>query len=507
MRRRPLGAIVSQMIVAGTSLLIALVVLRELGVAALGTFSLLFGVLITLNSVQTGWIGDSLTVLDRFDPGIRRALFQSQAASTATIFAISWAIALLVDGVDATSAILFALASVAWALEETLRRILIARREFWLLVANDGAFAVGTFGLLAAVFASGATLTLDTVIISLLAGSIVAIGLAVMQLPRIELLRGPTSPSRMRQLAAFASWRSVQVGLRPASQALVRVIVATTVGLEAVGLLEAARLLIAPALTVANGAGMFFLPTYSDQIRRRVRLNPSVGRAMVIIAAICASYGLFAIALRVQLADVLTSGETIVTTLAVVSWVLFAIAFGIGLPVGAANVAAGQSKQTFMIRILDAGIGISVAGLFALIGWVDGVPIGLAIGAFVGAGLLARAVRTNTADIATPAPAETIGPRERHTRSHCEYHVERVAGRWSPLAVVSRTNRVGRSAHADANTAGTAPTPAHCSTQEGTRRTAATTHRPGRLGPRVAVDRPTDHHRRDRVQVSAAEHR
>ena len=100
MSRRPLGAIVSQIIVAGTSLLIALLVLRELGTAGLGTFSLLFGVLITVNSVQTGWIGDSLTVLDRFDPGIRRALYQSQAVSAIAIFVVTWSIGLLVDGVD-----------------------------------------------------------------------------------------------------------------------------------------------------------------------------------------------------------------------------------------------------------------------------------------------------------------------------------------------------------------------------------------------------------------------
>ena len=398
MRRRPLGAIVSQMIVAGTSLLIALVVLRELGTTGLGTFSLLFGVLITANSVQTGWIGDSLTVLDRFDPGLRRALFRSQAVSAGAIFVVTWAIALAVDDVDAASAILFGAASVAWAIEETMRRILIARREFWLLVVNDGAFALGALGLLGAVVGSGATLTLDAVIISLLAGSIVAIGLAVVQLPRIELLRGPAAPPRMRELASFAGWRAVQVGLRPGSQAAARAIVATVVSLEAVGRLEAARLLIAPALTVVNGAGMFFLPTYADQLRRRVRLHPSVGRAMLAVAAICASYGLFALLLREPLVDLLTGGDSIVTPLAVVSWVLFSIAFGVGLPVGAANVAAGRSKQTFTIRMLDALVGVAVAGLFALLGWIDAVPIGLAAGAFAGAGLLVRAVRTSRSD-------------------------------------------------------------------------------------------------------------
>ncbi len=397
MSRRPLGAIVSQMIVAGTSLLMALVVLRELGAAGLGTFSLLFGMLITVNSVQTGWIGDSLTVLDRFDPGIRRALYQSQVISAVGIFLVTWALGLLVDGVDSTTALLFGLASVAWALEETLRRILIARREFWSLVVNDSAFAAGAFGLLIAAVVAGADLTLDTIIIALLSGSIVAIGLALVQLPRIELLRGPAAPSRMRELASFASWRAVQVGLRPGSQAALRAIVATTVSLEAVGRLEAARLLIAPALTVANGAGMFFLPTYADQLRRRVMLRPSVGRSMLVIAAICAVYGVLAMSLREHLAGLLTSNESVVTTVAVGSWALFSMAFGVGLPPGAANVAAGRSRQTFLIRVLDASIGVAIAGALSMIGWVDAAPIGLAIGAFAGAGLLVRALHAATA--------------------------------------------------------------------------------------------------------------
>lgn len=440
MRRRPLGAIVSQVIVAGTSLLLALVVLRELGAAGLGTFSLLFGVLITANSVQTGWIGDSLTVLDRFDPGIRRALFRSQAVSAVVIFTVTWAIALLVDGVGATTALLFGAASVAWAIEETMRRILIARREFWLLVANDGAFAIGAFGLLGAVVAGGAALTLDAVIIALLAGSIVAIGVAVLQLPRVELLRGPSAPSRMRELASFAGWRAVQVGLRPGSQAAVRAIVAAVVGLEAVGRLEAARLLIAPALTVANGAGLFFLPTYADQIRRRVRLRPSIGRAMIAVGAICATYGLFAVALREPLADILTGGDSIMTPLAVASWALFSIAFGIGLPVGAANVAAGRSKQTFTIRALDATIGVAVAGLFAVLGWVDAVPLGLAAGGFVGAALLVRAVRAADSNppvepFAAPLPAPvaaSAGPLDE---------VEH--WRWAPEPTSASEDRLG----------------------------------------------------------------
>ncbi|MGB9347420.1 MAG: hypothetical protein WCA90_15415, partial [Ilumatobacteraceae bacterium] len=386
--RRPLGAIVSQLIVAGSSLLLSFVALRELGASGLGVFSLLLGVLITVNSVQTGWIGDSLTVLDRFDPGIRRALFQSQWAAVGLISLVTYAIALQVDGVDGTAAALFALASVAWSLEETCRRILIARREFWSLVANDTAFAVGSLGLVAAVIASGNDLTIEIMILSLLAGGIVAIGLAVVQLPRIELLRGPVEPSRMRELASFAGWRAIQVGLRPGTMAIVRAVVAATAGFAALGELEAARLLIAPVLTIVNGAGVYLLPTYANQVRRLAPFRPTIRRAMLVVAALAGAYGVLAMLLRDLLVDLLTNGDTVVSAGAVVSWITFSVAFGVGVPAGSAMVALGHSRRTFAIRAVDAAIGVTAASLLAVAGFVAAVPAGLAAGAFVGAALL-----------------------------------------------------------------------------------------------------------------------
>jgi O-antigen ligase/O-antigen/teichoic acid export membrane protein len=394
MGRRPLGAIISQLIVAGSSLLLSLVALRELGASGLGVFSLLLGILITVNSVQTGWIGDSLTVMDRFDPGIRRALFHSQWVAIVAIAVVTFALALQIDGINGATAALFASASVAWAIEETFRRLLIARREFWSLVANDSSFAVGSFGLLAATAATGTTITIETMVLSLLVGAVVAIGAAMVQLPRIEILRGPPAPSRMRELASFAGWRAIQVGLRPATMALMRAIVATTASLTVLGQLETARLLVAPVLTIVNGAGVYLLPTYANQVRRGAAFQPSVRRAMVVVGALAAAYGAVAVALRGLLVDVLTDGSTAVGVGALVSWATFSLAFGLGVPPGSATVALGRSRRTFAIRLVDAAIGVVGVAIFAALGWIDAVPAGLALGAFVGAALLVRSLRT-----------------------------------------------------------------------------------------------------------------
>ncbi len=430
MGRRPLGAIISQLIVAGSSLLLSLVALRELGASGLGVFSLLLGILITVNSVQTGWIGDSLTVMDRFDPGIRRALFQSQWVALALIAVVTFALAMQIDGVDGTTAALFALASVAWAVEETFRRILIARREFWSLVANDSAFATGSFGLLAVAVGTGSAITIETMVLSLLAGAVVAIGAAMVQLPRVEVLRGPLGPSRMRELASFAGWRAVQVGLRPGTMALMRALVATTASLTALGQLETARLLVAPVLTIVNGAGVYLLPTYANQVRRGTLFRPSVRRAMFVVGALAAAYGAIAVALRGVLVDLLTDGSTAVSVGALVSWATFALAFGLGVPPGSATVALGRSRRTFAIRAVDAAIGLVGVAIFAALGWIDAVPAGLALGAFIGAALLVRSLRVER-DGDPTATVESVGDDPDVATFDGEAEVAPAAAHWS----------------------------------------------------------------------------
>jgi exopolysaccharide production protein ExoQ len=389
-RSRPLAAVLSQGIVAGSSLVLQLIALRELGTDGLGAFAVLFGILVTINSVQSGWLGDSLTVLDRFDPGIRRALVRSQLAILVLVFVGASVLSLPIAGVDATTALLFGLASVAWVFEETLRRLLIARREFWKLVVNDAAFAVGSFGLVGFVLLTGGSFSLETLIVSLLAGATVAIGVGVVQLPRVELSRGLLGPTRMREVASFAVWRAAQIGLRPGSQALVRVIVVAAASYEALGQLEAARLLLAPVLTVVNGAGVYLLPTYAAQAKAGAKFRPSVPAAMLVVGGIAALYGVLAVALRVPLTDILTDEPTAITVVALLAWTAYSVGFGAGVPAGNAMVARGRSRTAFGVRVIDAVAGVGVASVFAVVGWVEGVPFGLAVGTLVGAVLLLR---------------------------------------------------------------------------------------------------------------------
>lgn len=390
---KPLGAVVSQGVVAASSLALQLVALAQLGASGLGTFSLLFGVLVTVNSIQSGWIGDSLTVLDRFEPGYRRALIQSQVTTVLLTFVITTALALPIAAIDLSTALLFGGASVMWVVEETIRRILIARREFWKLVVNDLAFAFGSFGMLAFTVLAGGTFTLETLIFALFAGAVVAIGVGVAQLPRVELSRGLLGPSRIGDLSSFAFWRALQIGLRPGSQTIVRFIVASAASVEALGQLEAARLLLAPVLTAVNGAGVYLLPTYSAQVKGRRRFRPAVPLAMVAIGGGAALYGAFAVLLRDPLTSILPSDGRDIAVMAIVAWTAYSVGFGAGIPAGNAVVASGRSRDAFAVRCVDAVVGIVAASVLALLGWVDAVPFGLALGTAVGAALLLGKLR------------------------------------------------------------------------------------------------------------------
>ena len=109
--------------------------------------------------------------------------------------------------------------------------------------------------------------------------------------------------------------------------------------------------------------------------------------------------------MRSRLTDLLTDGTTVVSLGAIASWTLFSMGFGAGVPAGNAVVAEGRSRETFVIRMIDAAIGLLTAAVFVAAGWIAAVPAGLALGAFVGAGLLLRALRSDTSrDVVHEAP-------------------------------------------------------------------------------------------------------
>jgi O-antigen/teichoic acid export membrane protein len=409
-RSRPAAAIVSQGIVAGSSVVLQLVVSRSQGDEQLGQLALLLGVLITLNAVQSGWVGDSLTVLDRHEPRLRTALQRSLAVALVLVGAVALGVAQLVDGLTTRTGVIFAVVMVLWALEETGRRILIARREFWPLALNDTAYAVGALGWLIGWVVAGRAATIDLVLVSMGVGALVAIVAAIVQLPRDELRLARGSESAMREVASFAFWRSLQVGLRPGALAITRFSVAAMASTAALGQLEAARLLMAPVLTLMGGIGVYLLPTYTQAIQAGRAPRPPILTMMGLLALIPLGYAAVSLAVEGPLVELLTDGKFAVTTAAIICWALYAGAFGAGIPPAHAVTATGRSRQAFGIRALDNGIGVVAAVAIAAAGAVSWVPLGLAVGGVVGALVLLRASSDRSLSATSAGVASEITP-------------------------------------------------------------------------------------------------
>lgn len=386
----PLGALVSQGIVAGSSLVLQLVVLRELGVRGLGTFSLLFGILVMLNSIQTGWIGDSLTVLNRFEPSIRRALLRSQIGAVVVVAAVATPLAFLATGRSSATAILFGVACIAWIVEETMRRLFIARSEFWKLVAADTMFVIGSFGLLGITAASSRSISMDTLMLALLSGAVLATLFSIVLLPRSEFAAGASANPDMATLSSFAFWRAAQVGLRPAGMAIVRAVVIVVASEAALGELEAARLLLAPVFTAVNGVGVYLLPTYSRQASRGAKLTPAVTSAIALLTTGAFTWGAIALALRAPLSELMSRDPAILSGAALISWTILAAAIGASVVATNAAVAQSRSKSAFVMRLVDTVVGTVLAIVITALGFLNAVPLGLACGALLGSLLLIR---------------------------------------------------------------------------------------------------------------------
>lgn len=389
--RNATPAVLTQFIVAGSSAVLQIIVARRLGAAALGNYSIFLSLLITVNALQSGWLGDSLTVLERFDPQIRAALFRSQWAIIALSGFVGFAFSELLGVGDVKVSLLCAFAVVVWCIEETGRRIMMARLEFWQLLINDGTYAFAALAFAAAIGRAG-RLTLSWIVLSMAVGSLAAIVAAAIQIPRNEWTKGEVDQSSegMRTLARFAAWRSGQAGLRPLGLLLVRVAIVLYTSRALLGQIEAARLLMAPAMTLVAGIGVFLLPVYArgERLGGEARRRNPPGQVLVVLGVVTALYGLFAAVFAEPMTRLLTSGSVPPSRVAVFAWVVWTI--GYASPHGNLAVARKMSREVFIIRALDTVIGLTLTVVLLQAHVSKLSPFGAGIGMLIGTFLVAR---------------------------------------------------------------------------------------------------------------------
>lgn len=402
------GAVSVQFVTAGGSLLVQTLGARTLGASGYGTFALFFAVLVMITAVQTSWVGDTLTVFDRLDPRVRGALLLSVGA-TVTAGASVGAVVAAAMGLAGPGGIgLFAALVALWLLNETGRRIFAARMQFWRLTVNDSCYLTVTLVTLSGALVFGPAATVELLLAAMCVGCVFSIVLARLQLPRREYRLAPLRGTAMREVAAFASWRSVQAGLRPGALLLARVMIAVFASTAALAGVEAARLLLAPALTFVNGVGVFLLPDFATAERagRPMRARRAVG-VCGLMAVVALVLSLTAFLLVDWIGPLVTGGSFEVDRVALGGWGVYAVCFACTLPLSSLATARKLSRSIFVIRGVESLIGLAVVlGLLvADPGYAALAPYCLGAGGLVSAALLWRLLRrTDPARAAGPVP-------------------------------------------------------------------------------------------------------
>lgn len=408
------GALVAQVWQAATSFGLQVAAAHLLGARGLGELALCLGVIILTTAVTSGFVGDSLTILDRHDPGVRAGLqwwagvlgLVGPAVAGVTL----WSVGVL----EPAEAGWFAAAAALFQLEEVARRLLMATLRFWWLVAVDSAALV--VAMLALVVASVlGTVTLASFFLAVaagqLAGLLVAVALAQARERLLVSLRG----ARIREVASFGRWRGAQVSVSPAVFTAMRVLVVAVAGTAALGQIEAARIYVAPAILAIQGIGSYLLASYARD--RSMLLRPLVSRASkssLVLAGVALALGVVLWGAAPLVGPWVTGDSFTLPAVAVLGWAVYAAATATMQPFVSLAAARGRQRAALVVRLTDAAISlVALATLLALGLPYEATPFVLAVGPFA-AGLITRSMVLAPMlreEPTRPAPQDAPAPR------------------------------------------------------------------------------------------------
>jgi hypothetical protein len=292
--------------------------------------------------------------------------------------------------------------TVLWLLEETFRRILIARLEFWKLVVNDSSYNAVALVIVGVLLLVGQHITLGRIFAAMAVGAATAVAVGIVEVPRAELSNLRPGWAAMRAVATFAAWRSAHAALRPTALLLSKALVISIISLTASGVLESGRLVVAPLQVIINGAGSFLLAGFAAGERGKATRNNRMARYAVWLllatVIICGSI----LALLAGPAGRIMTGRP-VDPLLVFGWTAYLAVWAVGLPYISEVVARKHSRAVFIARLVDSVLGLGLAGIALTFGAsVTVVPWLMALGGLYAVWRVVRlAIRTR---ITTPTP-------------------------------------------------------------------------------------------------------
>lgn len=388
-RSRAAGAAVAQVWQAIGSFGLQIVAAWTMGPVGLGLISLSLGVIVLTTALASGMIGDSLVILDRSRQAVRGAL-QAWALMLGAVSGGVAAVAMGLTVLTPLQAALFGGALVAFQFEELVRRLFMGLMQFWRLVIVDTVAVVVALAIIAG-FALSHTITVESFFGALLVGQLAGVVVGIVLLPSSERFWAPLRGSEFGAVAAFGAWRGAQVAVPQLMLTLSRVLVIAFAGGVALGLMEGARIFVAPVLLVVQGLGSYLLSSYvRDKHLAVAALRRRAWRASLAMMVGALLVGA-AIVLAAPYLGHLVSGPSFqIERLTVVGWVCYVMASASFQPFASLAAVKGRQQRVFTCRIIDATfavvllVALLAAGVSAA--WT---PFVLAAGLVFG-GLLVR---------------------------------------------------------------------------------------------------------------------
>lgn len=392
LRSRALGAAVAQVWQAVGSFGLQIVAAWTLGAVGLGLISLSLGVIVLTTALASGMVGDSLVILDRSNPKIRGAL-QSWALIIVGLSAVIAGGAMALTTLTPGQALLFAGALAAFQIEELIRRVFMGMMRFWQLVILDSAAVFVALGIIFTTAALG-EITVGSFFAALLIGQLVGIVVGIALLPRTERTWAPMRGADFRMVGAFGSWRGAQVAVPQLMLTLSRILVTAFAGGAALGLVEGARILVAPVLLTVQGLGSYLLSSYvRDKELGVVNLRRRAWRASSMMMAAALLVGSVVVTFADQLGRFVSGPDFSIERLTVAGWVCYVVASASFQPFASLAAVKGRQRKVFACRLLDAAFALALlvtilaAGVSAA--WTPFVlAAGLVFGGFLVRGLV-----------------------------------------------------------------------------------------------------------------------
>jgi O-antigen/teichoic acid export membrane protein len=278
---------------------------------------------------------------------------------------------------------MFGAAVALFAVQELMRRLLMAGFGFWRVVLIDLASFAVALGIIVAVALTG-TLSLLAFFTAIAVGQAVAVCLGVALLPKEERFLARLERGGAREVFRYGAWRSGQQFLRPAMLTVVRTLVTLLASLAATGLLEAGRVYVAPATLAVSGLSSYLFVSFASNKAQPV--SEKLRRADRSVLALVGFTVLVGVVLVAALpwAGALLFG-TPPDLLAVIGWISYTASIAAVTPYGALAAVRGRQAVVFGIRAGDTIVAIAFAwALLSTGGSVHWVPAVLAVASVLG---------------------------------------------------------------------------------------------------------------------------